>query len=268
MPPPHRLNPLYTPAYMASLRHDYTQTNEPMWSIAARHGIATRTFEHIVKREDWPRRRERVRRLIPAQHLLDEANALAAAQMLTSPPPGRGRSASRVSGEPGGGRRDDEGPPPGSRLRRSPPSPLQGEGDNEAAGEPPSPIRGEGIPATPEPPPPPDPAERIERLVIREIEIEEARREKLNRLQRPTAEAAQTARTLAILTQTLYALRRLHAGADAAPREPEEKTAHDDLPKDLDEFRRELARRIDAFVASRTDARDAASDPAPLGASA
>lgn len=236
MPPPHRLNPLYTPAFMASLRHDYTQTNEPMWSIAARHGIATRTFEHIVKREDWPRRREQVRRLIPAQHLLDEAKALAAAQM-----PKRELSTAHFRAIPG------------SSPGRNPAWVPASAGTNGAEQP------------TPETPSPPDPGERIERLVIREIEIEEARREKLAGLQRPTEEAARTARNLAVLTQTLYALRRLRADADAVPREPEEKTAHDDdLPKDLDEFRRELARRIDAFVASRTDTRDAGSDPAPL----
>ena len=62
-----------------------------------------------------------------------------------------------------------------------------------------------------------------------------------------------SARTLAILTQTLHALQRLRAGSL-----PEQETPHDDdMPRDIDEFRRDLARRIDAFVASRTDAADA-----------
>lgn len=211
MPPPYKLNPLYTPDFMAGLRQAYTETHEPMWSIAARHGIATRTFEKIVDREGWPKRRERVREVVPAQHLLAEAQALLAAQM--------------VEQEPGSG-------------EAAPPAP-------EAA-----------------PSPPPDPAERIEKLLIREVEIEEARHAKLAGLPRPTAEAARTARTLAVLTQTLHALRRLRHGEQAgrAPTQ-EEKPIHDDIPDDLDEFRRELARRIDAFVASRTDAGDAGGDP-------
>jgi hypothetical protein len=103
-------------------------------------------------------------------------------------------------------------------------------------------------------------ADRIERLVLQEIETEEMRRAKLGALARPTAEAARTARTLAILAQTLHALRRLRPGAEAAPLQPPDDTNDDDPPRDIDEFRRELARRIDAFVASRPDG-----DPAGRG---
>lgn len=209
MPPPHKLNPLYTPEFMASLHRAYDQTNEPMWSIAARHGIAERTLQHIVRREGWRKRRERVREFVPAQHLLDEAEAMLAAVPQPPAPPA-------VAG--------------------GVPSPQAASGDGLSA------------------------ADRIERLVLKEIEIEETRRAKLDSLPRPTAEAARTARTLAILTQTLHALRRLRPAAEAAPPQPVDPTHDDDPPRDIDEFRRELARRIDAFVASRTDG-----DPAGRG---
>jgi hypothetical protein len=58
----------------------------------------------------------------------------------------------------------------------------------------------------------------------------------------------QATRTLSILTQTLRMLTALRTGA------PFPKTVEDhddDMPEDIDEFRRELARRIDAFVARR-----------------
>lgn len=192
MPPPHKLNPLYTPEFMVSLHHDYTQTNEPMWSIAARHGIGTRTLEKIVARENWPKRRERVREVIPAQHLLEEAEALLMSQEPVSP---------------GTGGERPEAPAPSA-------------------------------------------VERIEKLVIGEIEIEEARHARLAGLPRPTAEAARTARTLAVLAQTLQAVRRLRM-AEQLPPAQAPVTRDDEMPEDIDEFRNELARRIDAFVASR-----------------
>ena len=71
-------------------------------------------------------------------------------------------------------------------------------------------------------------------------------------------DAERTARTLSILTQTLHALTRLRGGA--APDSGSHDDDHD-MPRDIDEFRRDLARRIDAFVASRTDARHGDGDP-------
>ena len=69
------------------------------------------------------------------------------------------------------------------------------------------------------------------------------------------AHSPQCARTLAILIQAMRALKAMRGGA------PETTTTvdddDDDMPADIDEFRRDLARRIDAFVASRTDAANA-----------
>ncbi len=95
--------------------------------------------------------------------------------------------------------------------------------------------------------------ERIERLVEKELAIEETARAALGPLPRPPADAERAARTLSTLTQTLHALTRLRGGLS-----PEtESNDDDDMPRDIDEFRNELARRIIAFVESRRGDRPA-----------
>ena len=90
--------------------------------------------------------------------------------------------------------------------------------------------------------------DRIERLVEQELAAEEAGRAQFGLLPRAPGDAERCARTLAILTKTLQALARLRGGAT------DQGLRHDDdIPADIDEFRRDLARRIDAFVASRTE---------------
>lgn len=59
------------------------------------------------------------------------------------------------------------------------------------------------------------------------------------------------ARMLVSLTEAMLKLNRFTAGATPQPSEA------DDLPENIDEFRIDLARRIDAFVASRRHAGDA-----------
>jgi hypothetical protein len=100
--------------------------------------------------------------------------------------------------------------------------------------------------------------DRIERLVEQELAAEEAARAQFGLLPRAPGDAERCARTLAILTKTLHALARLRGGAT------EHGLRHDDddIPADIDEFRHDLARRIDAFVASRTDGRIAGGDSA------
>jgi hypothetical protein len=95
--------------------------------------------------------------------------------------------------------------------------------------------------------------ERVARLLERELAAEEAVRAQLGALPRPPADAERCARTLATLTQTLHALQRLRCGHALDPGADDD----DDMPRDLDEFRRELARRIEAFLQSRPDEDDA-----------
>src|SRR5207249_1658860 len=89
--------------------------------------------------------------------------------------------------------------------------------------------------------------ERIERLVRQELAAEEATRGQLGSLARGPIEAERCARTLAILTRTLHAVARLRTNHS-----PEPGSNDDDMPADIDEFRREFARRIRVFVQSRT----------------
>jgi hypothetical protein len=105
---------------------------------------------------------------------------------------------------------------------------------------------------------------RIERLVEKELAAEEAVRAQLGPLPRAPADAERSARTLATLTQTLQALARLRCGLPPDGGFDDD----DDMPRDIDEFRRDLARRIDAFVASRAEPRHAQGDcgPAPVDA--
>jgi hypothetical protein len=118
-------------------------------------------------------------------------------------------------------------------------------------GPPGAPISAEGEPAASALP---SLVDRMERLVEQEIAAEERARAELGRSPRRRADAARCASRLATLTQTLAALARLRGGA--APEQG--STNVDDYPADIDAFRDEFARRIDAFVASRTDSGRAA----------
>jgi transposase-like protein len=91
--------------------------------------------------------------------------------------------------------------------------------------------------------------EHIEKLVQQELDAEEAVRTRLGRLPRPPADAERVARTLATLTQTLHAVQRLRCGMAGGANTGGDD--YDDMPEDIDEFRRNLARRIEAFIESR-----------------
>lgn len=101
--------------------------------------------------------------------------------------------------------------------------------------------------------------DRMEALVLNEIAAAEAARAQITDKRQLAKVSDRTARTLATLTQTLRTLHQMRTGK---PLEPE-MIDDDDMPTDIDEFRRDLARRIDAFVASRIDAGDAFGNPAP-----
>jgi hypothetical protein len=95
-------------------------------------------------------------------------------------------------------------------------------------------------------PPLADTVARLQRAVLDELAAIEALRMQL----RGAGSFARTARTLATLTETLQKLRRLQPSlANTGPDDA-------DMPADIDEFRNELARRIDRFVVERTNAGD------------
>jgi hypothetical protein len=89
---------------------------------------------------------------------------------------------------------------------------------------------------------------RLRRAVLEELRAVEAMRAKLKR---NPADAERTARTLSSLTETLQKLQRLQCTLPET-----ELKDDDDMPADIDEFRDELARRINAFVDSRTGGDD------------
>jgi hypothetical protein len=96
--------------------------------------------------------------------------------------------------------------------------------------------------------PPGDTILRLRRAVLEELRAVEAMRAKLKR---NPADAERTARTLSSLTETLQKLQRLQCTLPET-----ELKDNDDLPADIDGFRNELARRINAFVDSRTGGDD------------
>jgi len=88
---------------------------------------------------------------------------------------------------------------------------------------------------------------RLEAAVLKELATVEAMRASLGAEPLRPVDAERTARTLAVLTETLAKLRRLRLAA-----QPQSGSDHDDDIPDIDEFRRDLARRINLLVASRT----------------
>jgi hypothetical protein len=90
-------------------------------------------------------------------------------------------------------------------------------------------------------------ADRLERAVDKELAAVELLRATLGSQPQLPADSERTARTLERLTDTMFKVRRLHL--------PDGQTcgSNDDLPRDIDEFRRALALRIETFVRSRTD---------------
>jgi hypothetical protein len=102
-------------------------------------------------------------------------------------------------------------------------------------------------------------ADRLENAVEKELAAVELMRTKLGLEPSDPVDTERTARTLERLTETLLKIRRWRL-PDAA------KDTDYELPKDIDEFRHSLARRIEAFVRSRADI--GISDPGESGGAA
>ena len=89
--------------------------------------------------------------------------------------------------------------------------------------------------------------ERITSAVQEELDAVKTMRAQLKREPQNPQDSERTARALSTLTETLQKLQRLQCSA------PQTGTDNDDTPADINEVRNELARRIDAFVASWTE---------------
>lgn len=229
----------YTPEFLASVRHDVEDTDLLLPAIAKKHEIGLRTLHRWIDKEGWKKRSERLRDLPPAARLLNEATALLTA-----------RGEAHTPDTPPRHCRFDGTSAIADSERTATPSVLgpRFRGDDT-----------DGISSNPNGAPAQLSAiERLERLVEKELDAEEAVRAQLGPLPRNAADAERTARTLSTLTQTLHALQRLRGGTIPDIHDD------DDMPRDIDEFRRELARRIEAFVASRTGQGDAGCNSAAV----
>ncbi len=87
---------------------------------------------------------------------------------------------------------------------------------------------------------------RLRRAVLNELTAVESLRDRLKNEPQSGAAAERTARTLSRLTDTLQKLQRLQCAVPV-------NGPDYDMPADIDEFRNELARRIDEMVASWSD---------------
>jgi hypothetical protein len=224
----------YTPEFLAEAKRRIETTKQSTNSIALDLGTSRDTLWRLVRRYGWvrPAGSLRLRGLSPAMRLAAAADELAGA----APPPEGGRSTAQRSG--GGESRSEDHPTPALTGAGADPPP-QGEGETEHAAM-----------ASPD-----DSAiARLEAAVLKELATVETMRASLRDEPLRPADAERTARTLSVLTETLAKLRRLRLAA-----QPQPDMADDTL--DIDDFRRDLARRIDAFVESRADGGGAHRDP-------
>ncbi len=268
------------------IRQRYVEAGDSPAVIARSVGVAKATIQRLVKEQAWTRAETGPRDLSRAEQLEAQAHALAKkvsagratdagatlpprSGALTLPPRsgGEGRRTLRQQGEPGWGDLAKSTTASGAEALLPPtpdPSPpfaaRTGGGDEDAAppGQDAAPsaqdaaLNRQDGPSEQEAV---DVGEQIERLlrgVSAEIGVYENLRAQLGSEPQAQREAQKTAHHLASLTSTLDTLRRMRAGQTAMVSDDT-----DDFPADIDAFRDELARRIDAFVASRTHAGDA-----------
>jgi hypothetical protein len=222
----------YTPELLADGRRRFEQTDEPITAIAADFGCCKATFMKLAKDEGWVRP-PRARDLTPSARLRLRAEALASEQesaqaAALSPPPD----------------------PPSLPLRRFDLPPPGGGEERDAGGG----DAGE--------PPLADTVDALHAAARRQLDEFNAEQTMLKGTPQAVAERERAARTLANLTATLQRLQAMRSGA------PQPETDYDDIPADIDAFRNELARRIRAFVASRSARGDADGDGGPPVAAA
>ena len=220
----------YAPEFLASLKHRYEKTDQPMIEMAREFGIGITTLQMLVDKQGWEKRSQRLRGLPRAMRLQHEAEALAAAQ-----PPKHDTAAPTepVSGEvserafAGCGAAEDKNEPP--TPAPSPPLvALAGGGETAVAG---------GAERTA--------IERLEALVVQEIADLESARELRGGKRVSGAGAERTAQALASLTRTLQTIRTMRGETSVI--------CDDDMPEDIDAFRLRLAKKIEDFLERRKD---------------
>ncbi|HEX5509804.1 MAG TPA: hypothetical protein VFX37_14990, partial [Pseudolabrys sp.] len=221
---------IYTPELLAEGRRRYEQTEDRVVDIAADFRCHGTTFQRLANRLGWVRHKAPPRDLPPAAKLEAEAEALAARYAAASSPPSEG---ARSPAETGGGQSN---PSAGAQEPPSLTLPFAERGGQWAT-----------QPAT-NLPPIQETVARLHADILNELASVEAMRKRLDTMPQSPIDAERTARTLANLMATL----RQIAPLSPAPAQDKDHDENDDFPTDIDELRNELARRINAFVASRT----------------
>lgn len=159
----------YSPDFLASLKHRYEKTDQPMIELAREFGIGITTLQVLVDKHAFEKRSQRLRGRPRAARLEQEAEALAAGVVPS------------VAKEP---------PTP----EPSPPlATLAGGGESTA-------VSAEAELS---------PIERLEALVVQEIADLESAREVRGGKRLSGAGAERTAQALASLTNTLRTIRRM-----------------------------------------------------------
>ena len=175
----------FTPEALADMRYRVVETDEPRPQIAADYGIHVNTLYRFARKYEWPMRKDRAPRDVPAVRksiLAAESSAQAQTEAI------RSQSDELLS--------------------------L---------------------------------VDRLERAVATELSALELFRITHGMHALTPVESERITRTLERLTATLSKVERLRASA-APSNSP---TFDYDMPEDIDAFRDELARQIEAFVASR-----------------
>jgi hypothetical protein len=232
---------IFSPEMLADGKLRY-ERGDLVEDIAADWKSHPHTVVRTAKRLGWVRNRTRPPQELSAARRLQRQLELA--------PLSGGLGAPVDIAPPGLGERPQprgERPQPRGERPQPPPEPPQ------PPGEPPA--RRETAPQTPLPEPQPDTplallaTDQVERSVLTQLAEIEAMRARLGPQAQTPAEAHHTARALATLTQTLQRLQELRS---PAPRpQPGSYDDDDDMPRDIDEFRNELARRMRLLVQSR-----------------
>lgn len=213
----------FTPDAVEAARKLFDETETPLDEIATTLGITRATLKSRIKEWGWGERRSNegtartTNKARAAQAVKKESTSRTVRAARTPRATPRG---SRATSRAVGTGRADRGS--GTPKGRASSGPL----DRPAA--------------TPE-----ALAQRVQRVVERELEAIDR---VLNAIgAADSAEAERSARTLASLARALKEVMRLNA-----PEETPEADDDDAVPRDLDEFRRELARRLEALAAEET----------------
>jgi len=246
-----RLN--ITPKLKADIRRRYEHTPERLGTMAADCGCCGETVRAMAKREGWVRYEPPPRDLSPAARLRMRAEALSQHDAVSLYPPleGEGRETERSEDERGGVSEQGSSPPPGAFGADLPP-PGGGE-EREAGG-------GEESSADNAP----DPA-AIATQMLHEVrgflDDIRAKRKRMKREGYAKHELQAVSRVIADCSASLQRLQltaQRAAAAETNAQQTDQETAYDDVPADLDEFRNELARQIDALFEDAPDEGDRA----------